>query len=100
MGDLVVKELKDAKLVGWTKSMLSKFKLHRDSGAGIIVDKNGVPQLFLFDTSALLDILSTIDEALVDRLSDEEYNSKSANPAGWLIDEIEVISIYYIIIWI
>ena len=86
---LVVKELKGAKLVGWTKSILSKLKLHKGSRAGIIVDKGGVPQLFIFDTPALLDVLSTIDEVLVDRLSDEEYHSKTANPAGWLIDEIE-----------
>ena len=86
---LVVKGLKGSKLVAWTKSILSKFRLHKDSRAGIILDKNGVPQLFLFDTPAFLDILSTIDEALVDRLSDKEYNSKTANPAGYLIDEIE-----------
>jgi len=88
-GGLVIKEFKGAKLVAWTKSILSKFKLHQTSRAGIIVDKNGVPQLFIFDTPAFVDMLSTIDEALVDRLSDEEYNTKTANPAGWLIDEIE-----------
>ncbi len=86
---LVVKKLKGAKLVSWSKSMLSKSKLNKDSRAGIIVDKNGTPQLFVFDTPAFLDVLSTIDEALVDRLPDDEYNSKSSNPAGWLIDEIE-----------
>ena len=88
-GAIVVKELKGAKLVSWTKSILSKFKLHKDSRAGIIVDKNGIPQLFIFDTPAFLDVLGTFDEALVDHLSDEEYHSKTANPAGWLIDEIE-----------
>ena len=85
-GAMVVKKLKDAKLVAWTKSALAKFKLHKDSHAGIIVDKNGVPQLFIFDTLGFLDVLSSIDETLVDRLSDEEYHSKTANPAGWLID--------------
>ena len=88
-GGLVIKELKGARLVAWTKSILAKLKLHRASRAGIIVDKNGVPQLFIFDTPAFLDILSGVDEALVDRLSDEEYHSRVANPAGWLIDEIE-----------
>ena len=88
-GGLVIKEFRGAKLVSWTKSLLSKFKLHRDSRAGIIIDKRGIPQLFLFDTPAFLDVLSTIDEALVDRLSDEEYNSRTSNPAGFLIDEIE-----------
>ncbi len=86
---IVVKELKTAKLVSWTKSIVAKFKLHKDSRAGIIVDKNGVPQLFIFDTPAFLDVLSSVDEALVDCVSDEEYHSKITNPAGWLIDEIE-----------
>ena len=45
--------------------------------------------LFIFDSFALLDVLSKIDEELVDRLSAEEYHDKSVNPAGWLIDEIE-----------
>jgi hypothetical protein len=36
-----------------------------------------------------LDVLSAIDERLVDRLSNDEYHSKEANPAGWLIDELE-----------
>jgi len=88
-GGLAIKELKGAKLIAWTKSVLSKLRLHKGSRAGIIVDKDGVPQLFILDTPALLDVLTTIDEALVDRLSDEEYNDKVANPAGWLIDEIE-----------
>lgn len=86
---LVVKKLEGAKLVSWTRFVLSKFKLHKDSRAGIIVDKNGVPQLFIFDTPAFLDVLSTIDEPLLDRLSDAEYHLKNSNPAGWLIDEIE-----------
>jgi hypothetical protein len=86
---VIVREIKDTKLVSWAKSILAKFKLHKDSRAGIIVDKNGIPQLFIFDTPAFLDVLGTVDEALVDRLSDEEYHSKTANPAGWLIDEIE-----------
>ena len=84
-----VTELKGAKLVTWGKSLLSSLKLHKSSRAGIIVDKKGAPQLFVFDTPAFLDILSTIDEALVDRLSDKEYHSKTANPAGYLIDKIE-----------
>ena len=87
---IALKELKGAKLVGWTKSVLSKLKLEKGSKAGVILDKNSVPQLFVFDTPAFLDMLSTIDEALVDRLSDKEYNSKTANPAGWLIDKIEL----------
>jgi hypothetical protein len=45
--------------------------------------------MFVFDTFAFLDLLSVIDERLVDRLPDEAYHSKAANPAGRLIDEIE-----------
>lgn len=88
-GALVVKDLKGAKLVAWTKSVLSRFKLSRDSRAGLVLDEDGTPQLFVFDTPAFLDILSTIDEALVDKLTDKEYNAKEINSAGWLIDEIE-----------
>jgi hypothetical protein len=88
--NLVPEELKETRLVSWGKVNLSKlFKLGKGSRAGVVLDKNGSPQLFLFDTFALLDVLSQIDEALVDRLSTEEYHSKSVNPAGWLIDEIE-----------
>ena len=88
--NFVPAKLKDAKLVPWNKVVpLSVFKLHKGSRAGIILDKHGAPQLFIFDTFALLDVLSKIDEALVDRVSTKEYHSKSVNPAGWLIDEIE-----------
>ena len=74
----------------WKKAVpLSVFKLSAGSKAGVVVDKNGVPRLFIFDTNALLDILSAIDDPLADKLSDKEYHSKSTNPAGWLIDELE-----------
>lgn len=83
-------KLEDAKLVPWKKVVpLSVFKLSKGSRAGVVLDKEGVPQLFIFDTFALLDVLSTIDEALVDKLSPKDYHLKSVNPAGWLIDEIE-----------
>ncbi len=79
-----------AKLIPFDKvAPSSVFKLSKDSKAGVIVDKDGAPQVFIFDTFALLDVLSKIDEALVDRLSTEEYHDKSVNPAGWLIDKIE-----------
>lgn len=83
-------KIKSAKLVPWQKvAPLSVFKLEKDSRAGVVLDKNGAPQLFIFDTSALLDVLSTIDESLIDKLSTKDYHSKKTNPAGWLIDEIE-----------
>lgn len=64
-------------------------KHHICPDAGAIVDKNGTPRFFIFDSFALLDVLSAIDEKLVDRLSTEAYHSKTINPAGWLIDHIE-----------
>lgn len=82
--------LVNAKLVRWDRVVpKSVFSLERGSRAGVVVDRVGVPRMFVFDTAALLDVLSAIDERLVDRLSDDEYHSKDANPAGWLIDELE-----------
>ena len=74
---------------------LSKFYLHSPlkfgpgSHAGVVSDPHGHPQVFVFNTTALLDLLSTIDSALETRLSPTDYHSKTVNPAGWLIDEIE-----------
>ena len=83
-------KVSDARLVPWKHlSATSVFPLERGSRAGIVVDREGRPQLFIFDTAALLDVLSRIDEALVDRLPPREYHSKEVNPAGWLIDELE-----------
>ena len=87
---LLPTKLSDVKLVSWEKvSPKSVFPLEKGSRAGVVLDRKGAPQLFIFDTFALLDVLSRIDEALVDRISHEEYHSKSVNPAGWLIDDIE-----------
>lgn len=78
------------RLVSW-KSIMSTgvVPISKKSRAGIVVDGKGVPLLFIFDTFAFLDVLSKIDEELVDRLSSKDYHSKDANPAGWVIDEIE-----------
>lgn len=82
--------LAEAKLIPWERVVpKSVIPLSRGSRAGIVVDRAGVPRVFVFDTFALLDILSAIDERLVDRLPNEAYHSKDANPAGWLIDELE-----------
>lgn len=82
--------LADATLLPWERvAPKSVFPLARGSRAGVVVDRAGTPRVFVFDACALLDVLSTIDERLVDRLSDAEYHSKAANPAGWLIDELE-----------
>jgi len=83
-------KLKLAKLIAFNKIVPSSvFKLNKGSKAGVVVDKEGAPKVFIFDTFALLDVLSKIDEALVDRLSTEEYHNETINPAGWLIDKIE-----------
>jgi len=87
---LLPAKLKDAKLLPWSKIVPSSvFKLNKNSRAGVVVGQDGAPHLFLFDTFALLDILSEIDERLVERLSAKDYHSKAINPAGWLIDELE-----------
>src|SRR3989338_3246751 len=79
-----------AKLLPW-KGVVSAsvFPLARGSKAGVVLDRAGVPRVFVFNTSALLDVLSAIDERLLDRLPDDAYHTKEANPAGWLIDELE-----------
>src|SRR5262245_10170264 len=82
--------LSDAALVPWNTFLPhAVFPLEKGSRAGVVMDREGKPQLFVFDTYALLDVLSTNDEKLVDLLSDEAYASKEKNPTGWLIDEIE-----------
>ena len=83
-------KLINGKLVPFSKlAPASVFKLGKGSKAAVFVDKKGVPKLFAFDTFAFLDVLSGIDNILLDRLSDEEYHDKKFNPAGWLIDKIE-----------
>jgi len=79
-----------AKLVSWKRIIdASVVPISKKSHATIVVDRNNIPLLFVFDTFAFLDVLSRIDEELVDRLSSRDYHSKDVNPAGWLIDEIE-----------
>lgn len=87
---LLTAKLSKAKPVSWDKIVpKSVLSLEKDSKAAIVQDRKGRPYLFVFDTFAFLDILSAIDEKLVDRLSSDEYHSKEVNPTGWLIDEIE-----------
>lgn len=79
-----------AGLVPWKNiAAFKSIKLGKNSKAAVVMDDKGAPRLFVFDTPAFLDVLSEIDEALVDKLSNKEYHSKTSNPAGWLIDEIE-----------
>src|SRR3989344_7475566 len=90
-GEIVLANPKSfGRLSAWTKfAPKSVFPLSKGSRAGVVVDREGTPRLFVFDTFALLDVLSEIDEKLVDTLSHEAYASKETNPAGWLIDELE-----------
>lgn len=76
------------KFKSWNK-FTPGFKLNKNSRAGVFLNKKNAPQAFIFDTWSLLDILSEIDDALLDKLSDADYYSKAVNPAGWLIDAIE-----------
>ena len=83
-------KVSDAKLVSWQKvAPKSVFPLGKGSQAGMVLDRAGTPRYFVFNTEALLDVLSEIDESLSDSLSSEAYYSKTANPAGWLIDRLE-----------
>lgn len=77
------------KLLSWSKMQFKPFKLEKGSKAGVVLDKENVPHYFIFDVFAFLDILSTIDESLSDKLDHQDYYSQKHNPAGWLIDEIE-----------
>lgn len=87
---LLPAKLSDAKLIPWGRiTPKTVFPLEKGSRAGVVLDRQGAPRLFIFDTPALLDVLSEIDEKLVDRLPSAEYHSKDVNPAGWLIDTIE-----------
>lgn len=80
----------DAKLVSWRHIVpKSVFPLEKGSQAGVVLDHTGVPRYFVFNTDALLDVLSAIDESLFEHLSSEAYYSKTVNPAGWLIDKLE-----------
>ncbi len=80
----------DAKVVPWELVVpKSTFPLEKGSRAGVVLDRAGVPRVFVFNTGALLDVLSVIDERLVDQLPDDAYHTKDSNPAGWLIDELE-----------
>jgi hypothetical protein len=83
-------KLKPLKLMPFRKVVpRTVIALHKGSKAAVVATQNGIPQVFVFDTYALLDLLSAVDEALVDKLSTAEYHDKSCNPAGWLIDTLE-----------
>lgn len=87
---LLPAKLTPARLIPFARIVSNRiFRLGRTSKAAVLVTKQGTPQWFLFDVFAFLDVLSKVDEALVDRLSTEEYHDPSRNPSGSLIDEIE-----------
>jgi len=79
-----------SKFLSWDKFIKkSSIKLDKNSQAGVISDEKGAPQLFLFDTFALLDILSEIDDRLADKLDHKDYHSQKFNPSHSLIAQIE-----------
>src|SRR3990167_11035573 len=86
-GEIVLSNPKSlGRLSAWAKfAPKSVFPLEKGSRAGVVVDREGKPRLFVFDTYALLDVLSEIDERLVDTLSHEAYASKDNKHAGCLI---------------
>ena len=59
-----------------------------DFKAGVVLDKNGSPQYFIFDTCSLWDVLCAFDAKFEENVSAKEYVFH--NPVGWLIDAIEV----------
>ena len=59
----------------------------KDFKAGVVLDKNGSPKYFIFDTCSLWDMLCAFDAKFEENVSAEEYVFH--NPVGWLIDAIE-----------
>jgi len=59
----------------------------KDFKAAVVVDKDGSPRYFVFDTYSLWDFLCAVDEAFEERTSANEYVLH--NPVGWLVDAIE-----------
>lgn len=55
--------------------------------SGVVVDKQGSPKYFIFDTYSLWDLLCAFDAKYEENVSDKEYIQH--NPVGWLIDAIE-----------
>ncbi|MFH1392233.1 MAG: hypothetical protein ABIG90_00930 [bacterium] len=88
MNKLAIKSQK-VKFVSWQKAMPRIFNFNKNSNVGVFVDSEGAPKAMIFDVNSFLDMLSEIDEKLVDKFSTQDYYSKKHNPAGWLIDEIE-----------
>ena len=61
--------------------------ISKDFKAGVVINKNGSPEYFIFDTSSLWDLLCAADAKFEENVSAEEYVFH--NPLGWLIDAIE-----------
>ena len=59
----------------------------KDFKAGVVMDKNGSPKYFVFDTYSLWDLLCVVDEKFEANVSSKEYIFH--NPVGWLVDAIE-----------
>ncbi len=75
------------KFIKIPKNLRKPGLIAKDFKAGVVVDKNGSPKYFIFDTYSLWDLLCTADIKLEENVSSKEYISH--NPVGWLIDAIE-----------
>lgn len=88
MNKLAIKS-KKIEFVSWQKIVPKRvFKFSKNSQVVAVLEQ-GAPRYVFFNINGFLDMLSEIDEKLVDKFSAKDYYSKKHNPAGWLIDEIE-----------
>ena len=59
----------------------------KDFKAGVVINKNGSPKYFIFDTYSLWNMLCVSDAKFEETAPSKEYVFH--NPIGWLIDAIE-----------
>lgn len=75
------------KFVALPASVKASLAFPKEFKAGVVVDKEGSPRYFVFDSRSLWDLLCAVDTTLEAQVSDEAYVRH--NPVGWLIDAIE-----------
>jgi len=75
------------KFVNIPKELRKPGLISKDFKAGVVVNKDGSPKYFIFDTYSLWDLLCTADAKFEENVSSKEYVFH--NPLGWLIDSIE-----------
>ena len=69
------------------KVLKTRLAFPKESKATVVVDTEGSPRYFSFDTQSLWDVLCAIDTVFEEQVPDAEYVLR--NPVGWLIDAIE-----------